>query len=227
MDRATRGSRTPRRTLALAAAGMLAVSIFGSTPASAVSGAGHLIANPDAVRHGMTYPQWEGAYQIWVNEIPLGKNPLVHPDSPRNCELQPGNTIFAGASGANCHVPSGASIAFGTYFWECSTAEGLGDTWQQLRRCALDNFQNDLSSVHVTLSIDGVLVHHPKAWTFLTPGEIIDFPEHNLWGADPGPSKSVTKGTLYIIKSLPEGSHVVHAHVAGTQLNFDWVFEVG
>jgi hypothetical protein len=216
--------------LVLAAAVTVAAS--AGTQALAGSGGGLPVANPDAVIHGMTYAQWEGAYQVWLEEIPFAKNPIVDPGSPRNCERQPGGVVFAGALGADCHVPSGAKVAFGTFFWECSTAEGNGNTFRKLRRCAVDNFDHDFSKdmTHTTIWIDGVKLNHPRKWIFTTPGEIIDFPKNNIFGADPGPSKSVTKGTLYILKPLSDGTHTVHVHandaVAG-QFNVDWVFNVG
>ena len=220
-----------KRTSIGLAVGLLVATVLGSTPASA-SGGGGLVAQPNAVRHGMTYAEWEAAYQVWFEEIPLDENPLAHPDSPRNCELQPGNTVFVGASGADCAIPSGAWIGLSTYYWECSTAEGLGDTYRELRRCAEDNFSRDFGSAvsHTILKIDGAKVRHPRRWTFTTPGEIIDFPENNLWGADPGPTKSVTEGTMYLVRPLGDGTHHIRLHVNSAQFgefNIDYVLHVG
>jgi len=219
-----------KRTFTMIAAGLLMAATLGSAQAS--SGGAHLIAPPNAIRQGMTYSEWEAAYQIWVEEIPLRLNPLAFPDSPRNCELQPGNTVFIGASGADCAVPSGAAIGLSTYFWECSTAEGLGNNYRALRRCAEENFDHDFGPQvsHTTLKIDGAKVNHPRRWTFTTPGEIIDFPKNNLWGALPGPSKSVTRGTMYIIRSLPDGVHHIRLHVNDQvfgKFNIDYTLHVG
>lgn len=218
-----------KKVSVLLTAGVLAISMFGPTTASA--GGTHLIANPDSVRHGMTYPQWEGAYQVWLNGIPTPKNPLVDPGSPRNCEPQPGHTVFAGPFGADCHVPSGSSIVFGTFFWECSTAEGLGETYRELRDCAISNFDHDFGpdGIHTTVTVDGQRLHHPRKWIFLTPGEVIHFPENNIYNVEPGRSKSVTEGTLYILKPLSDGTHHVHVHGVDSVIgafNVDWTFHV-
>jgi hypothetical protein len=214
------------------AAGLLVSAMLGYGTAAASGEGGNPVAPPNAVRYHMTYPEWEAAYQTWVEEISLGKNPLAHPDSPRNCELQPGNVVFVSASGADCAIPSGAWVGLSTYFWECSTAEGLGDTFRQLRRCAEENAAHDFGPQvsHTTLKIDGTKLNHPRRWTFTTPGEIIDFPKHNLWGADPGPSKSVTAGTLYLVRPLDGGTHHIRLHVNDKvigQFNVDYWLQVG
>jgi hypothetical protein len=217
-----------KRVLVLLAAGLMAGMAAG--PGAA---AGTLpVANPHAVVHGMDQSQWEGAYQVWLEEIPTAKNPLTDASSPRNCEVQPGNVAFAGASGANCHVPPGVWIGISSYFWECSTAEGLGHTFSQLRHCAEHNFARDFGpdDFHDTILVDGVQVHHPRKWIFTTPGEVIDFPKHNIFGADPGRSKSVTKGNFFLVKPFAHGRHEVIDRVRfpdGTGFNIEWVFHVG
>lgn len=221
-----------KRVSATMVLGLLVSTMLGSGPASAAGGGASLLAQPDAVRHGMTYAEWEGAYQIWVEEIPLGKNPLVHQDSPRNCELQPGNTVFVGASGADCAIPSGSWVGLSTYFWECSTAEGLGDTFRELRQCAEENAAHDFGPQvsHTILRIDGARVNHPRRWTFTTPGEIINFPTNNLWGVEAGPTKSVTAGTMYLIRPLGTGTHHIRLHVNDEVLggfNIDYTLHVG
>ena len=214
---------------------LLTSATIAGTPARADSegGGGRLISNPDAVVHGKTYTEWASDYYTWMQEIPAGKNPLDHPSSPRNCERQRGNVVFVGSNGADCDVPSGAKIAFSAQFFECSTAEGNGKTWRALRRCANQLYDEFLGpdSIHVTLWIDGKLVHHPRAWELVTPGEIVDLPEHNIWGVDDGPTKSVTKGAFYVLKPLSDGTHTIHAHVTeagdGPLFDIDFVFNVG
>ena len=71
----------------------------------------------------------------WLLEIPSGENPFEHPDSPRNCEPVDG-AVFLGPFGADCDVPAGVPVVVAVTFYECSTAEGLGDNFFQLRRCA-------------------------------------------------------------------------------------------
>ncbi len=119
--------------------------------------------------------------------------------------------MFGGpfGSGDACTARAGQAFVFGGPGWECSTAEGLGDTFQELRACAVDNFAIDFGppGFRVTVRVDGRLVRAPWKWVFVSQGRIIDFPEDNIWGAVPGPSKSVSKGYLFILRPLDTGHH--------------------
>ena len=216
-----------RRTFVLVMGAMLAIALV--QPASA--GAEDRVYPPDAQVHGMSYEEWHGAYQVWLNEIPAPKNPTFHPDSSRNCELQAGgDVVFVGHFGSNCSIPEGVPVVFGTASWECSTAEGLGETFGELRRCARENFKVDFAPdvFHQRILIDGEPLKYVRRWASLTPGEIIDFPENNIWGAEPGRSKSVSKGFLFILRPLSEGTHrIVDKATIGTdELTVVWKFHV-
>ena len=200
-----------RKILAVACAALLMTVLGGDAVLAHHDGSLGLFP-PDSLPYGMTYPEWQGAYQIWLNEIPAPENPNVDPSSARNCELQPGgDVVFLGGWGADCTIPEGAAVAFspGLGFFECSTAEGLGETWRELRTCARENFAALLGPdvYHQRVRIDGERLVHQRQWVSHTPGEIIDFPEENLWGAEPGPSRSLTKGFLFILEPLDEGTH--------------------
>jgi hypothetical protein len=198
----------------LLVATLVATAFVWSGPASAQGGSA--VFPPDASPRGMTYPEWEGAYQIWLNEIPTGRNPYVHPDSEENCALVHG-VVFLGPFGADCDVPGGHPILLPDGFWECSTGEGLGDTFGELRRCARENFAADFDPAFFQLSVwvDEVKVLHPRRWTFLSPGEFFRFPRNNIWGADPGRTKSVTKGMLWLVRPLVPGDHTLRLHIFG------------
>jgi hypothetical protein len=185
-----------------------------ATPASAGDDDEARLFGPDAEPFGESYEEWFGDYQVWLNEIPLDEHPFEVSDSPADCALQDDEVVFL-VSKERCRVPEGASVAFDLGFWECSTAEGLGETFAELRRCARDNFRRDFDPDiwSIRLWLDGERVQHPRRWKFLTPGEIIDFPEENIWDAEPGPSKSVTKGFFYILRPLSEGTHVIRARL--------------
>jgi hypothetical protein len=217
-----------RRSLAVAA--VLSVCLMSAGQALADgSAAGHVFP-PHASPRGMTYAQWLGDYSTWLNEIPTPDNPYANPASPLNCQLRHG-VVYLGAFGSDCNVPTGHPLLVGGPFWECSTLEGLGDTWAELHACAHDNFNRDLgrSTFLFTVKIDGKKLSHPRAWTFTSPGEIIRFPDDNIWGAPGGKTKSVSKGILYMLRPLEEGDHVfrIHANFAGgTPFNVDWVLHV-
>ena len=182
-----------------------------AAPASA--DAGHFLFPPDSTAYGKTLGQWQGAYQIWANEIPTPVNPRTDPSSSLNCALQNGTVVFLGGSGADCTVPEGKGIAFtpALAFWECSTGEGLGTTFPQLRQCARNNFANDLGRdvYHQQIWIDGQRLKHQRRWVASSPGEMFTFPTDNIWGGAPGPTKSATKGFMFVLKPLSPGPHVI------------------
>ena len=62
-----------------------------------------------------------------------------------------------------------------------------------------------------------------------TPREIIDFPKDNISGAVPAPSKSVTKGFLFILRPLEEGAHRIVIHIVDAvfgEYRFVWRLDV-
>jgi hypothetical protein len=199
------------------------VSAVLLTLALAIGGAGAALANdagngrvfpPSSEPRGRSYPEWFSAYMIWFQEVPAPVNPFVDPASARNCEVH-GPAVFLGAAGADCRVPEDKILVFSSVGWECSTAEGLGETFRALRRCAVENFARDWGpdAVSLRLWIDGRRVSQPRRWTFVTPGEVVDFPRNNIWGVAAGPSKSVTKGFFYALRPFDEGRHRIRFRV--------------
>jgi hypothetical protein len=204
-----------KKPLVLVSCVILLVTL--GAPASASDDDRASAFSPDSRPQGMTYAQWQGAYQVWLNEIPTPENPIVDPASARNCELQRrGRAAYLGALGARCSIPEGVASVLSGPFWECSTAEGLGETFAELRRCARENFRADFGPkvMSIRVEIDGRRLKHPRRFVVQSPGEIIDFPEDNIWGAVPGPSKSVTRGLLLVLRPMSEGVHrvVIETH---------------
>jgi hypothetical protein len=186
----------------------LGVAVASGLPASAA--AERPVYPPDAIVRGMTYAEWGGTFSIWLQEIPAPVNPVNDPLSPRNCDVQPGGrAVFVAGPGADCAIPDDAAVVFGTFAWECSTAEGQGETFVQLRQCAKENFARDFNpeAIDQRLLIDGARLQHLRRWVVTTPGEIVNLPENNIWGVEPGRTKSVTKGWLFILRPLDEGTH--------------------
>ncbi|HVF08701.1 MAG TPA: hypothetical protein VNC60_09000 [Actinomycetota bacterium] len=219
-----------RRALVFIAAATVALAM--GVPASADHGgaAAQKLYPPDAEPFGWSHAEWLGAYITWLVEIPTARNPLVHPDSPLNCaEQRGGKVVFLGTQGADCTVPDDAALAFTPAAWECSTAEALGDTWSELRSCARDNFDHDFGPelYHQSVYIDGRRLRHQRDWVVRSPGEIIDLPADNIFGADSGATKSVTKGFLFILRPLAEGRHrIVVDAVDEVYGEFHWVWKL-
>ena len=169
------------------------------------------VFGPRAHPFGLTYPEWLGEYSEWLQEIPAEQNPLFKPASPANCALQGGVVVFMGPHGGHRRIPRGAAVAISPFGWECSTAEGLDDSWAELRRCAVRNWARDFGPqvFPLTARLDGRRLRGARRWTFISPGEIVMFPEDNIWGASPGPSRSVIKGLFYILRPLHRGTHTL------------------
>ena len=101
-----------RRVLATVLLVCLSVGSSGAALADEAGGRDPRIFRPSSHPFGMSYAEWLAAYQIWLNEIPTPQNPLVDPNSPRNCEVD-GPVVFLGPSGADCRVPEGKALVLG------------------------------------------------------------------------------------------------------------------
>ncbi len=217
-----------RRQLAIIIASTCLV-LGAAIPAVAEDNEAQLFG-PNAEPFDQSYEEWFADYMVWLQEIPLDENPLVEPGQDADCALQEDKVVFL-VQGPTCHVPEGASVAFDLGWWECSTAEGLGETFSELRQCAKENFKKDLNPdlYSLELRIDGEKIRNPRRFTYVTPGEVVDFPKENLWDAEPGPSKSVTKGFFYMLRPLSEGRYVIRGHTEHEvveELGFDFVFRL-
>ena len=184
-------------------------------PAQAGGGAALLYAPTEEV-NGMALAEHLGAWQVWINSIPKQINPTRHPNNDQNCTLHNG-VIFLASNDRDwsCDVPANTPVGFTAPLatWECSTAEGHGETWEELIRKCKGLFYRDISrrTFNVVLTIDGQLVRGDRRWVVTTAGEIIDFPENNMWGVEPGPSNSASKGFFFILRGLSAGTHTISA----------------
>ena len=172
---------------------------------------GEKVWGPLATPYGMSYERWLARWAVWLQEIPVRRNPYPHPGSPRNCEVR-GRAVFMGPSGTGdrrCMVPQRKAVGLTAMAHECSTAEGNGKTYRQLRRCAVRGWRLNGTGFRVDIRIDGQKVKQPRAWTFTSIGRVVDLPANNIWGAPPGPTKSVTRGLFYMIKPLDPGRHSI------------------
>ena len=181
-----------RRSLAalIAVLGMTFSGLAGPPSGGAVDRGAHTRASdelrlygPAAQPQGHRWRLWAARYLEWLQEIPVGRNPAVHPDSRHNCELQHRVVMMAPyGTGEGCEVPSDTAILLTFNAWSCSTAEGNGRTWRQLRRCARESFQQELSDIRVRFFLDGELVRHPARWMVDSARGVADLPEKNTGG---------------------------------------------
>jgi hypothetical protein len=192
-----------RKAFVLGAAAMMCVALIGTGQA-----AQRPLYPPGATVGGTDYPGWLGDYATWIQELPAEGHPFFDPASPDSCSSQPGGVLFM--VGSDCTVAEGTPVFISPAWYECSTAEGNGETFPELRGCAKEGFDADFgpsSLRRLRLNVDGVGVRHVRRWTFVSPGEVVDLPDDNLWDAPPGPTKSVTKGFVFMLRPLASGRH--------------------
>ena len=201
-------------------------------PASAGGGAALLYAPTEKV-NGLTLAEWLGKWETWIWEIPRPINPERHSDNGQNCALVDG-VVFLASIGADCEIPANTPVAFTAPLatWECSTAEGLGETFEELTRKCTRFFYRDIRRdiFQLSLTIDGELVRGDRRWVTTTPGEVIDFPENDLClCAEPGLSNSVTRGFFFITRPFSVGTHTIRAKALDDdlgKLSAVWTLEV-
>ncbi|HEX6516095.1 MAG TPA: hypothetical protein VF049_11000 [Nocardioidaceae bacterium] len=177
-------------------------------------------------RHG--YTEAMGDYVKWGYQVTAARNPLIHPDSPRNCEVQ-GDFVYVGSHGAgkDCVVPKGKAVVLGFARAECSRAQGDGDTFAKLRRCARHRFARRFgeAAYRFLMQVDGGLLAKPRRWTFTSENRVVRLPEENIFRAPAGRTKSVTRGLFYIFRPMKPGKHEVRVHGdARTSGKFEHVY---
>jgi hypothetical protein len=208
-----------RSTLASAAA--LALALL--TPAGAHAWDDDAVLYPEgATVLGKTYREWSSRYAEWELEIPRGQHPAIDPSRDRNCEIVEG-MVMLGASGTGpdgCTVPEDTPLLSMPVGFECSQAEGDGNTFRELRRCAVRGWNSfvgpgkDIPGFR--LYVDGDRIpHRGDRWQFVTTPTVADLPERNIiewWlpGAQDIPAqttKQMSKVVTHILRPLDEGWH--------------------
>jgi hypothetical protein len=187
-------------------AGMIAVAI--AVPASAASpNAGRGFLPAQARVHGMTLAEIAGAWDLWAFGSPAESNPLL----ANRCEASPSDpriwflpVSLGGDYEIECDVPVGAFLVLTPGGYECSTAEGNGETAEELEACVDANFAN-LTFLEVAL--DGRPASNLERYIVTSP--LVQLPGPNLLGEDPTPS--MLKSYFMIIAPLSPGEHTVRA----------------
>jgi hypothetical protein len=157
---------------------------------------------------GSTYQAWATRSFRWFQEVPAGKKLGTDPASRANCKMRNG-VVFFGPVGTtkDCVVPAGSAIVVAYLGWSCSTAEGNGKSFRALRECAHHNWRAELSDVRVRQVLDGNVVQAPRRWAVDSNNMVVDLPRNNVWGVEPGPTRSVGYGIIHLIKAPAVGDH--------------------
>ncbi len=171
--------------------------------------AGAIVVPPIVRVHGQSLRRVATDWTAWAFEEPAATNPGLN----GLCERDSGNRkvwflAFATAEGettANCTVPKGAYVLVSGPGWECSKAEGNGDTPAALRACTRERFASEIAAAQII--VDGHRV--PRLKRFILTTRAIDLPADNFWGAEAGPS--MTKGYFLLVKMTKPGTHTIES----------------
>jgi hypothetical protein len=162
---------------------------------------------PDAVfapaqePYGVNHAVWGTRYLRWFQGIPVADNPVLHPDSPKNCQNR-GRVVFLSpvGTGHGCDVDAGTAVLFSPTGNSCYTDGPRSDTFAELERCVTLRFEAARGDGQIIVRIDGDRVRKARPWVVMTHRMTFDYPEHNMYGIRPGPRKNVTKLMLMVVK---------------------------
>lgn len=163
---------------------------------------------------GASHRTWATRSFVWFQETPAAQDLSTDPASPANCTPRHGVVYFDSVGTAEtCVVPAGRPIVVAYLGWSCSTAEGNGDTFAQLRRCAQHSWRTEFGDVRIKQTIDGNQVRQPRRWTVTTHNMWVDLPRNNVWGVRPGWTRSVGTAIMQVIKPPTIGEHLMRVRL--------------
>ena len=180
---------------------------------------------PNSHAYGKSMGEWSAEWWKWVFAIPAPTNPLLDMTGADVAVGQSGPVWFLGGGFCtytdcshftivrNATIPNGVALFFPIINNECSTLEGNGTTYYQLRSCA-SGFQ-DLAT-NMTCEVDGTPVRNLDRYRVVSPLFTYTVPDNNIFqifGEDfPGgsTSPSVSDGVYLMLRPLSAGRHVIH-----------------
>jgi len=206
--------RRARVSLSLAASLTLVLMLSTTTLAAPRKAA---VYSPQAHVNGASLVDLAVAWTDWAWQPP-DTSPLLNP----RCEASGiGKIWFAPVSidvaqELDCTLPPGGKLLITPGGYECSTAEGNGETLAELTDCAETNFANEICCAQVI--IDGRELTNLDPYEFTTPGQMLAGP--NLFGEDP--TLSIERGWFILLRPMSVGQHEVFIYDEAP--NFGLVF---
>ena len=182
----------------------------------------------DSKPYGSTYEDWTIKFWQWLLPIPANKNPMTdttgeHCGEGQNSTSQVFFLVFSGGGSAvrTCDVPAGKAILVPVNVVECSFAEMNVKTEEELRRCAEED---ESSNPGLFLSVDGKQFKDLKTYRVHSRAFDTNFPENNIFAAEPGPTRAVSDGYWIILEPLTPGQHEIHFKASLTNPTTDILF---
>lgn len=163
--------------------------------------------------YGKTYGEWSATWWQSILSIPIDKNPLKDSTGKDCSQGQSGPIWFLAGTGGGavkrtCTIPAGKAVMFPVFNGECSYAEfPQYKSESDLRKCAKDQLDK---VTNLDASIDGVKISDLQKYRAQSPLFDALLPSNNVFGAPPGPTKSVADGFWIILAPFSTGSHNIH-----------------
>lgn len=168
----------------------------------------------DSKPYGGTYEDWTIKFWQWLIPTPADKSPMTDTTGERCRENQNSSSpvfflVFLGGGSAvrTCDVPVGKAILVPVNVVECSFAEMNVKTEEELHTCSEED---ESSNPGLFLSVDGKQFKDLE--TYRVHSRVFDtnFPENNIFAANPGPTRVVSDGYWVILEPLTPGKHDIH-----------------
>jgi hypothetical protein len=207
--------RRAHALLSLVVSAVLVLSM-GAASVSAKSEHGAAYA-PSARVNGATLVELAVAWADWAWQ-PADVSPLLNP----RCDWSGiGKIWFAPVSigeqqELDCTLPPGGKLLITPGGYECSTAEGNGETLAELTACAESLFASEICCAQVI--VDGAELENLDPYLLTTPGQTVAGP--NLFGEEP--TLSVERGWFILLRPMSVGEHEVFVYDEAP--NFDLIF---
>ena len=164
---------------------------------------------------GVTWEEWTARWWQWILSIPKDQNP-GNDKTGRNFREQndphvlflAGTHRLSGPAERTVTIPSNKAVLLPVVNFTISFAENPNlKTESDLISHARSNI-DDIAKKEV--NIDGIKIQNLDKYRVQSSIFTVTFPENNIYGVDPGPTKGISDGYWVFLKPLIPGNHNIH-----------------
>ncbi|MFI5381230.1 MAG: hypothetical protein ACHRHE_18185 [Tepidisphaerales bacterium] len=219
--------RGPRHGLAAALQVLAcAVLLSGMAPPAVADGKDNDqpdVAPPHSRPDGASYNTWATRWWQWAFSIPANINPLLD-DTGQNADVgQSGDVWFLAGTWGNgtvdrkVAIPADKALFFPVINSVYVNTPAYGDNpWSEDQENFLRAYNAAAidGATDVACQVDGQAVKHLDHYRFATPDDreyMVDMPDNNLFGIDPGTyGPTEDDGYYLMLAPLSPGEHTIH-----------------
>lgn len=162
-----------------------------------------------------TWEEWAADWWRWALSIPKDKNPGNDQTGEKfNIDQDHAEVLFlvgtyGGSADRSFSIPEGKSLLFPIINFTTSYAEEPAlKTESEL----ILHAKKDIDDItYKEASIDGIKLKNVDKYRIASQPFDMTFPENNVFGARPGPTRAVSDGYWIFLKPLSLGKHTIHA----------------